>query len=304
MQAPAGVTPSAGTSAWSIPVATPAAWAAPPAARYEAGLRAAMSRYLSTTPENPEHPLYPGAIAFAAVGGHIAAHLAVGDAVRYAADGSELPAAARVPADSATVYDLASLTKMFTAVLALRLVERGQLDLAAPAARYVPFFDAKPAITVRMLFTHTSGLSKDTPLTGDTPDERLASVLGQPPVVAPGSGFLYADQNFIVLGAIVTGLAGEHLDTLVRREIAAPLGLADTGYLPPPSMLPRIAATEGGLRGTVHDPASGIFPISVRCSRPGRRPWPGCSPTGSPRRRTGRARWRRSLPGWSPPRRR
>jgi CubicO group peptidase (beta-lactamase class C family) len=280
VHAPAGAAPSAGTSAWSIPVGTPESWATPPVTRYEAGLRAVVGRYLSTTPENPQHPLYPGAVAFAALDGRVAAHFAVGDAVRYAADKTELPAADRVPADPGTLYDLASLTKTFTAVLALRLVERGQLDLDAPVSRYVPFFEAKPGITVRMLFTHTSGLSKDTPLSGDTPDERLASVLGQPPVAAPGSGFLYADQNFIALGAIVTGLHGEHLDTLVRREIAAPLGLADTGYLPPPSLLHRIAATEGGIRGTVHDPAAaglggvaghaGIFSTAADMARFGR----------------------------------
>ncbi|WP_433219339.1 serine hydrolase domain-containing protein [Dactylosporangium sp. CS-047395] len=222
----------------------------------DAGLKPAVARYLQPTPENPHHPLYPGAVAFAAVDGRVAAHFAVGDAVRYAADKSELPAAERVTARPDTIYDLVSLTKMFTAVLALRLVERGRLDLDAPAARYLPFFDTKPGITVRMLFTHTSGLSKDTPLSGTTPEERLASVLRQPPVAAPGTGFLYADQNFIALGAIVTGLTGDSLDTLVRRDIAAPLGMPDTGYLPPPTLLPRIAATEHGLRGTVHDPAA------------------------------------------------
>ncbi|MER7283243.1 serine hydrolase domain-containing protein [Dactylosporangium sp. NPDC000244] len=227
-----------------------------PVTRDEVGLRAVAGRYLTATPENPRHPLYPGAVVLAAVGGRVAAHFAVGDAVRYAADKTELPAAERVAARTDTVYDLASLTKTFTAVLALRLAEQGRLDLDAPAMRYLPSFGAKPGITVRMLFTHTSGLSKDTPLSGATPDERLAYILGQPPVAPPGSGFLYADQNFIALGAIVTGLRGERLDTLVRREIAAPLGMADTGYLPAPALLPRVAATEGGIRGTVHDPSA------------------------------------------------
>ncbi|WP_433607682.1 serine hydrolase domain-containing protein [Dactylosporangium sp. CA-139114] len=229
---------------------------APAVTRYEAGLRAAAGRYLTATPENPRFPLYPGAVVLAAVGGRVAAHFAVGDAVRYAADKTELPVAERVAARAGTVYDLASLTKTFTAVLALRLAEQGRLDLDAPAMRYLPSFGAKPGITVRMLFTHTSGLSKDTPLSGDTPGERLAFILGQPPVAPPGSGFLYADQNFIALGAIVTALRGERLDTLVRREIAEPLGMADTGYLPPPALLPRVAATEGGIRGTVHDPSA------------------------------------------------
>ncbi|MGI5239178.1 serine hydrolase domain-containing protein [Dactylosporangium sp. CA-139066] len=255
---PAAASPSA-PSAWSIPVSLPPPWASPPVTRFDRGLRAAVGRYLQPTPEHPEHPWYPGAVCFAAVDGHVAAHFAAGDAVRYAAGKSELPPAERVPARPDTLYDLASLTKVFTAVLALRLLERGRLDLDAPAARYLPSFVDKPGITVRMLLTHTSGLSKDTPLSGETPDERIEHVLRQPPVAPPGTGFLYADQNFIALGAIVAELTGERLDTLVRTQIAAPLGLADTGYLPPESLRPRIAATEGPLRGTVHDPAAAAF---------------------------------------------
>ncbi|MEV6931946.1 serine hydrolase domain-containing protein [Dactylosporangium sp. NPDC051485] len=251
--------PSPVSQAWSIPVGLPAPWKEPPVSRFDAGLRAAVGRYLRPTPERPAHPMYPGAVAFAAVDGRVAAHFAAGDAVRYGADRVELPADARVPARTDTMYDLASLTKMFTAVLALRLVERGWLELDAPAARYLASFVDKPGITVRMLLTHTSGLSKDTPLAGDTPAERLEHVLREAPVAPAGSGFLYADQNFIALGAIVTALAGERLDMLVRRQIAAPLGMADTGFIPPGALLSRIAATEGALRGTVHDPSAAAF---------------------------------------------
>ncbi|MEV8512308.1 serine hydrolase domain-containing protein [Dactylosporangium sp. NPDC051484] len=258
-RSPVPASPSAVSRAWSIPVSLPEPWATPPVTRYEAGLRAAVEGYLRPTPDHPGHPMYPGAVAFAAVDGRVAAHFAVGDAVRYAADKTELPAAERVPARPDTIYDLASLTKVFTAVLALRLVERGRLDLDAPAARYLPSFVDKPGITVRMLLTHTSGLSKDAPLAGGSPADQLEHVLREPPVAAPGSAFIYADQNFIALGAIVTELTGERLDTLVRTEIAAPLGMADTGYLPPLRLLPRIAATEGPLRGTVHDPAAAAF---------------------------------------------
>ncbi|WP_432841253.1 serine hydrolase domain-containing protein [Dactylosporangium sp. CA-092794] len=255
----AAASPSAGSPAWSIPVTLPQAWATPPVTRYDAGLRAAVSRYLRPTPDHPAHPMYPGAVAFAAVDGRVAAHFAVGDAVRYAPDKTELPPAERVPARPDTIYDLASLTKVFTAVLGLRLVESGRLDLDAPVAKYLPAFSDKSGITVRMLFTHTSGLSKDTPLAGGSPAQQLDHVLHEPPVAAPGSGFIYADQNFVALGAIVTELSGERLDALVRTQIAAPLGMADTGFLPPAALLPRIAATEGPLRGTVHDPTAAAF---------------------------------------------
>ncbi|MET7397724.1 serine hydrolase domain-containing protein [Dactylosporangium sp. NPDC005572] len=226
---------------WALPVSTPSPWA-PPAGGYEAPLRSALQRYAN---------LFPGAVLFAAVDGHVVAHFAVGDAVRYGAD--------PVPATTGTLYDLASLTKVFTAILVLRLYERGAVQLDAPVDRYLPLFQGKPDITVRMLLTHTSGLSKDTPIAGADPADRLAHVLREPPVAAPGSGYIYADQNFIALGALAERLGGEPLDRQVRRQIAVPLGMADTGYRPPAALLPRIAATEGTLRGTVHDPSAAAF---------------------------------------------
>ncbi|WP_327004182.1 beta-lactamase family protein [Dactylosporangium sp. NBC_01737] len=206
---------------------------------------------------SPVHPLYPGGVLFAAVDGAVVAHFAFGDAVRYDAAKAELPAGARIPATVDTLYDLASLTKTFTAVLALRLVEQGTLALDAPAATYLPSFVDKPAITVRMLLTHTSGLSKDVPLAGSSAAERVGHVLREPPVAPAGSGYLYADQNFIALGEIVTRLAGGPLDLLVRQQIAGPLGLARTGFHPPASL--PTAATEGAIHGTVHDPPAAAF---------------------------------------------
>ncbi|MEV0134644.1 serine hydrolase domain-containing protein [Dactylosporangium sp. NPDC050688] len=239
-------------SPWTLPVATPAPWRS---GRSRADrLRAVVTRFLTPS---PVHPMFPGGVVFAAVDGAVVAHFAFGDAVRYDAAKAELPAQQRIPATTDTLYDLASLTKTFTAVLALRLVERGALALDAPVAEYLPSFVDKPAVTVRMLLTHTSGLSKDVPLAGATAAERVEHVLREPPVGPPGGGYLYADQNFIALGEIVARLAGAPLDLLVRRQIAGPLGLARTGFRPPPSL--PVAATEGGLRGTVHDPPAAAF---------------------------------------------
>jgi CubicO group peptidase (beta-lactamase class C family) len=239
-------------SPWTLPVATPAPWRT---GRSRAGtLRDAATRFLAPS---PVHPLYPGGVLFAAVDGALVAHVAFGDAVRYDAAKAELPAAERIPATTDTLYDLASLTKTFTAVLALRLHEQGALALDAPVATYLPSFVDKPAITVRMLLTHTSGLSKDVPLAGATAADRVEHVLREPPVAPAGGGYLYADQNFIALGEIVARLAGAPLDLLVRRQIAGPLGLARTGFRPPASM--PTAATEGTIHGTVHDPSAASF---------------------------------------------
>ncbi|MFF5231778.1 serine hydrolase domain-containing protein [Dactylosporangium sp. NPDC000521] len=235
-------------SPWTLPVATPSPWRT---GRSRADrLRDAVTPFLSSL-------MFPGGVVFAAVDGAVVAHFGFGDAVRYDAAKAELPLDRRIPATTETLYDLASLTKTFTAVLALRLVEQGSLALDAPAAGYLPSFVDKPAITVQMLLTHTSGLSKDVPLAGSTPAERIEHVLREPPVGPAGGGYLYADQNFIALGAIVSRLTGKPLDLLVREQIAGPLGLASTGYNPPPSL--PTAATEGGIRGTVHDPSAAAF---------------------------------------------
>lgn len=250
--APVAVAASPPVSPWTLPVATPAPWRT---GKSRAGkLRDVVTRFLAPS---PVHPMFPGGVLFAAVDGAVVAHFAFGDAVRYDAAKAELPPGERVPASTDTLYDLASLTKPCTAVLALRLVEQGALALDAPVSAYLPSFVDKPAITVRMLLTHTSGLSKDVPLVGSSAAERIEHVLREPPVGPAGGGYLYADQNFIALGEIVTRLAGAPLDLLVRRQIAGPLGMARTGFRPPPSL--PVAATEGAIRGTVHDPPAAAF---------------------------------------------
>lgn len=249
---PAPVAGSPAVSPWTLPVATPAPWRT---GKSRAGrLRDVVTRFLAPS---PVHPMFPGGVLFASVDGAAVAHFAFGDAVRYDAAKAELPPGERIPATTDTLYDLASLTKTCTAVLALRLVEQRILALDTPVCAYLPSFVDKPAITVRMLLTHTSGLSKDVPLAGATAAERVEHVLREPPVAPAGGGYLYADQNFIALGEIVTRLAGAPLDLLVRQQIAGPLGMARTGFRPPPSL--PVAATEGAIRGTVHDPPAAAF---------------------------------------------
>ncbi|MDT0343429.1 serine hydrolase domain-containing protein [Streptomyces litchfieldiae] len=203
-------------------------------------------------------PSCPGFVLLAARHGVVVAHEARGLAVRYGArDGRvvELPEEARVPMRPDTVFDLASLSKVFTAVVAVCLAERGVLDLDAPVSRYLAGF---PPVAVRRLLTHTGGFAPEMDL-GPFPDRaaRLAAVAAQPP--GP-PGYRYSDLGLIAVGAACEAAAGRQLDELVGELITGPLGLADTGYRPPAGLLPRIAATEyqpwtgrGVVRGTVHD---------------------------------------------------
>ncbi|SDY89539.1 CubicO group peptidase, beta-lactamase class C family [Micromonospora pattaloongensis] len=220
--------------------------------------------HLEPTADHPDHPSYAGAVVLAAKDGVIVQHAAVGSAVRYASPDVELPVDRRVPTRPDTVYDLASVSKLFTAVALLQQAERGRVELDAPVAAHLPGFAAggKAEVTVRMLLTHTAGLPASVPLWRDhpTPARRLAAALAVVPSDPPGSRYRYSDLGFIALGALVERVSGQPLDAVVREGITAPLGLHETGYNPASGMAPRIAATEyqpgtgrGMVRGGVHD---------------------------------------------------
>lgn len=226
---------------------------------------AAVARYLAPTPDHPGHPSYPGAAALIATDGQVYAHVAVGDAVRYGPSGVELAVERRVPARAATLYDLASLTKLFTAIVALRLVEIGELRPTAPVTTYLPEFAARDQgpVTAAMLLTHVSGLPEDIDLSfPGNRTVRLAAVLGSPlgRGMRPGGQFHYSDLGLITLGAIAERVTGARLDELVRSFVTEPLGMRDTMFNPPPALRERCAATEempwtgrGMVRGQVHD---------------------------------------------------
>ncbi|MEE1943149.1 serine hydrolase [Streptomyces sp. TRM 70361] len=218
-------------------------------------------------------PWYAGAVLLAGRGSTVALHEAIGYAVRYAAydeagdTGVELPAGRRIPARPGTVYDLASLSKLFTAILAVRQIERGALALEAPVAGYLPEFGAagKAGITVRQLLTHTSGLTAWLPLYAEPSREAvLRRLWREAPLDPPGTVYRYSDLNLVVLQLVLEEVTGEPLDVLLRRDVTGPLGLRRTRYNPPASWRPRIAATEdarppwsgldrGMVWGEVHD---------------------------------------------------
>jgi CubicO group peptidase (beta-lactamase class C family) len=213
------------------------------------------------------HPHFSGAVGLYGHDGVIVDRLAAGGAVRYAdRAGTELPAAQQVPMRQDTIFDLASISKLFTSIAVMQLVDAGEVELTAPVARYLPDFgvNGKQSITVRQLLTHVSGLDADPtpPLWQGYPDiaSRRAAVLASPLKNPPGSTYLYSDINLMTLGFLVEKVTGETLDRAVHDRITAPLGMADTGYNPLAAKLDRIAATEfedtpprGLIRGQVHD---------------------------------------------------
>lgn len=102
-----------------------------------AALPAVAESYLRPTPDHPDHPTYAGATVLAARHGVVVSRFAVGDAVRYTAGPAgiaELPPGERVPARTDTLWDLASISKLFTTIVVLQQAEAGRVSLDAPVA--------------------------------------------------------------------------------------------------------------------------------------------------------------------------
>ncbi|MHB9091728.1 MAG: serine hydrolase domain-containing protein [Chloroflexota bacterium] len=190
--------------------------------------------------------LFPGAVVLVARKGVIVKETAYGNAAVFGVAGERLPQP--IPAQTGTIFDLASLSKLFTTTAALVLVDRGQLNLDATVARYLPEFAAngKDQVTVRQLLTHTAGLPPGLALwsRGATPAERLRSAYGVKPQNQPGSKYVYSDGGPIFVGQIVERITRVTLDKFVEQAVLAPLGLVDTQYNPPAALRERIAATE------------------------------------------------------------
>lgn len=196
--------------------------------------------------------VFPGAVVLVAVGGELR-HLRAYGTTMYADPGSR-------PVSVDTLYDVASLTKIFTATAALRLYEAGALELAAPAAAYLPELRARDVL-VQHLLTHTSGLDlRLAPLARAGREALMRAVYAAPLKCPPGTQVAYTNINSLLLGEIVARIYGAPLDEALRGLVIEPLGLRETGFCPPRHLLARIAPTERDdtwrmrlVHGSVHD---------------------------------------------------
>ncbi|WP_306319449.1 MULTISPECIES: serine hydrolase [unclassified Streptomyces] len=236
-------------------------------------LVADAEKYLGTYPGGPKHPWYAGAVLLAGRGGTVALHQPIGKAVRYSHyddttdTGIEFPAEQQIDMAQDTVFDLASVSKLFTSILAVQQIERGDLDLEAKVASYLPDFagGGKQDVTIRQLLTHTSGFRAWIPLYKEpTREGQIALIWKETLLNAPGTKYLYSDLNLISLQLVLEKLTGKPLDVLLRERITGPLGMHRTRYNPPAAWKPKVAATEdarapwsgldrGLVWGEVHD---------------------------------------------------
>ncbi|WP_406050653.1 serine hydrolase domain-containing protein [Kribbella sp. NBC_00889] len=156
-----------------------------------------------------------------------------------------------VEATTDSVFQVGSITKLWTTTLIAQLVAEGKVDLDRPVRDYLPEFKlgdeaAAASITPRHLLTHTAGFSGDafTPTSrGDDGVELfIRDVLpGLAQEVPPGAGFSYNNSGFVVLGRIAEVLRGKPYHELIREHIGVPLELKHLATIPDEALLYRAA---------------------------------------------------------------
>lgn len=138
------------------------------------------------------------------------------------------------PVTPQTPFAISSMTKSFTAVAMMQLVEQGQVALDAPVQRYLPWFrvatpGASGKITVRELLNHTSGISHATgnlvlAETGNESIQQAVQMLHTVKLFAPpGTTFQYSNFNYVIAGLIVQVVSGQSYEAYVQQHIFAPL---------------------------------------------------------------------------------
>ena len=147
----------------------------------------------------------------------------------------------KVPITEDTYFMVGSLTKSFTALAALKLIEQGKVDLHADIRKYIPDFsiknlyDGEVPITVNHLLTHTSGLMIDyyAHLTGEkkySNADLLSQLHNEYLCFKPGSASKYSNIGYRLLGMMIEQVTGERFESYLGKEVFEPLGLNKSSF--------------------------------------------------------------------------
>jgi CubicO group peptidase (beta-lactamase class C family) len=146
-----------------------------------------------------------------------------------------------VEATTDSLFQIGSVTKMYTATLAMRLVEQGLVTVDTPVVEVLPEFrladpEATRRVTLRQLMCHTSGIDGDHFHDSGRGDDCVAKYVetcaGLEQIHPPGATVSYCNTGFVILGRIVERLTGLVWDQALAQHLAAPLGLTHTWTLP------------------------------------------------------------------------
>ncbi len=232
------------------PISLPDAWGPP--------LRDHLDRIMSG---GIEQGVFPGGVVLVRHRDEVVLHQAYGHSITHR--DAHTKASDQVVTRLGTIYDLASITKLFTTTGVMQLVEEEKVQLDGTVATYLPEFAAndKADITVRQLLAHVAGLPNfriwEKAATGESPTQCIMAVT---PEFRPGTELQYSDTNFLVLGKLIEVIDRSLLDPIITERILDPLGLSQTGYGPLDVTTADVAATEDEaavgrdmVRGEVHD---------------------------------------------------
>jgi CubicO group peptidase (beta-lactamase class C family) len=153
----------------------------------------------------------------------------------------------QVPNTTRTKFRLGSITKQFTAMAILILQERGKLKVEDPVGKFID--DAPKAwdsVTIHHLMTHTGGIPSytDDPayikkmMMPETVKSMISRFRDKPLEFRPGEKFHYSNSGYFLLGAIIEKVSGKSYETFLKEAIFDPLGMKDTGYDHPATVLP------------------------------------------------------------------
>jgi beta-lactamase class C len=183
-------------------------------------------------------------------------------AVRYPGSVATLTVgtdAAGPPLQADSLFPVASVTKLATALLMLRLVDAGAVALDGPLADYLPEARAaQPGVTMRRLLSHTSGLPTNPPLSESDPGitwPALAEACRATPLAwSPFTRVQYSNVGYGLLGLVAEAVTGEAFPTTLRRQVIVPLGLDGVLGQLPPRPVATVADVRGSGAGTPNEP--------------------------------------------------
>ncbi|HJR59222.1 MAG TPA: serine hydrolase [Vicinamibacterales bacterium] len=240
-----------------------------------------LSTALSAQSAPPAAPVQPAALDAAAlekkVDELLNAHVTVNDfggAVLLARGGKPLVAKGygyaniewQIPATPQTKFRIGSVTKQFTSMLIMQLREQGKVKIEDSVCVYVtPCPDAWKPVTVHHLLTHTSGIPtytaipswRETNMVPKTVEQMVAIFRDLPLQWTPGEKYAYNNSGYFLLGVVIEQATGKKYEQALQEMILTPLGLKDTGYDWPGTIIPRRAAGYEG-RGPARRNASAL----------------------------------------------
>lgn len=140
--------------------------------------------------------------------------------------------------DASTIFQLASVSKQFTAVAVLKLVELHQLSLSDKLKKFYPDFPRADSITIEQLLTHTSGIhdfasdnaSDNVSMTSATETTLIARFRDKPFDFSPGKGWRYSNSGYSLLAFIIQKVSGMTYEAAVRKYIFEPLEMTHSGF--------------------------------------------------------------------------